>query len=85
MIERLSGEYNRGYTKAIQDIIEIFEYVNFEIVTVRKKRMDYKTAMKLLKTILSERMNIRDRIGNGYIRWNVQKQDFEYFQRSDKK
>lgn len=85
MLERLSGEYNRGYTKAIQDIIEIFEYVNFEIVNVRKKRMNYKTAMKLLKTILSERMNIRDRIGNGFIRWNVQKQDFEYFQRSDKK
>lgn len=85
MLERLSGDYNRGYTKAIQDIIEIFEYVNFEIVNVRKKRMNYKTAMKLLKTILSERMNIRDRIGNGFIRWNVQKQDFEYFQRRDKK
>lgn len=85
MLERLSGDYNRGYTKAIQDIIEIFKYVNFEIVNVRKKRMNYKTAMKLLKTILSERMNIRDRIGNGFICWNVQKQDFEYFQRSDKK
>lgn len=84
MIERLSGEYNRGYTKAIQDIIEIFEYVNNEL-TFRKKRMNYKLAMQLLKTILSERQNIRDRIGDGFIRWSIQKQDFEYFQRSNKK
>lgn len=84
MIERLSGDYNRGYTKAIQDIIKIFEYVNNEL-TFRKKRMNYKLAMQLLKTILSERQNIRDRIGDGFIRWSIQKQDFEYFQRSNKK
>ena len=80
-IERLSGDFVRGYTKAIQSIIKIFEYVNDEL-TYRKKRMNYKLAMKLLKTILTERENIREE-RDGSIRWNIQKEDFEFYQRKD--
>ena len=29
--DRLSGDYIRGYTKAIKDIIEVFDYVNDDL------------------------------------------------------
>ena len=82
--DRLSCDYVSGYTQAIVDIINIFEYVNNEM-NMRKMRMNYKLVMKLLKTIFNERGNIRDRIGDGFIRWNLQRKDFEYYQRSGKK
>ena len=44
--------------------------------------MNYKLAMKLLKTILTERENIREE-RDGSIRWNIQKEDFEFYQRKD--
>lgn len=30
--DRLSADYNKGYTKAIKDIIDIFSYVNEDIL-----------------------------------------------------
>lgn len=76
-IERLSGDYNRGYTKAITDIQEIFEYVKPDLKH-HHKGMSFKIADDLLKTILENRMNIRDNM-NGFIRWNGNENTFEYF------
>ena len=76
-MERLSGDYIRGYTKAIQDITEIFEYIQ-EDLNHHKKRFSGKIALDLLKVILENREAIRER-RKGFIRWNGQKEGFEYF------
>ena len=81
MFERLSGDYNRGYTQAIQDIAEIFEYIDSALL-YHHKRLNMKLARKLLKTILIHREKIRDR-WNGFIRWNAQTEDFEYYSKGD--
>lgn len=35
-IEKLSGDFIRGYTKAIQDISEMFNYVNNDLKCHKK-------------------------------------------------
>lgn len=37
-IEKLSGDFIRGYTKAIQDVSEVFEYVGDDL-KYHKKRL----------------------------------------------
>ena len=74
-ITRLSCDFNRGYTKAIQDIIKIFKYVNIDL-KYHHKLMTYKWAMKLLECCLENRMKLRDDL-NGFIRVNGD--DFEFF------
>lgn len=81
-LERLSGDYNRGYTRAIQDIIEIFEYIQMDLEH-HHKRMNQKLAIQLLNTILKERAKIRDFSG-GFIRFNGQLNGFEYFKRGER-
>ena len=76
-MERLSGDYIRGYTKAIQDITEIFEYIQ-EDLKHHKKQFSGKIALDLLKVILENREAIRER-WNGFIRWNSRKNGFEFF------
>ena len=58
-IEKLSGDFIRGYTKAIQDISEVFDYVNNDL-KCHKKRLNDKLAKELLKCILENRENIRE-------------------------
>lgn len=77
-IERLSGDYNRGYTAAIQDIIEIFNYIQSDLKH-HHKTLTAKNSIELLNTILNNRMYIRDQIGNGFIRWNCKLSKFEYY------
>ena len=87
-IERLSGDYIRGYTKAIQDIAEIFEYIQLDL-KFHHKNMNGKLSIKLLKTILENREEIRERTEisggdakkEGIVRWNCMKEDFEWFRR----
>lgn len=76
MIERLSGDFVRGYTKAIQDISEIVLYVQSDLKH-HKKTLNAKTMDKLMKCCLINRENIREK-RNGFIRWNSQKNDFEW-------
>jgi hypothetical protein len=75
---RLSGDFNRGYTKAIQDIIEIVKYVQPDLkhhhTTLNAKKIE-----ALLKCCLDNRGYLRDSIGNGFIRWNGVKNEFEYY------
>lgn len=84
MIERLSGEFIRGYTKAIMDIQEITRYINNELSS-RHKQMNYKMIDLLLRCCLKNREKLRDStagITDGFIRWNQDKNDFEYFERN---
>ena len=65
-MDKLNGAYIRGYTKAIQDIIEVFEYMNDDL-THNNMRMNYKWVQKILKCCLENREKLReDR--NGYVR-----------------
>lgn len=65
-MDKLNGEYIRGYTKAIQDIILVFEIVNNDL-THNNMRMNYKWVQKILKCCLENREKLReDR--NGYVR-----------------
>lgn len=77
-MDRLSGDWNRGYTRAIQDIIEIFDYIKPDLKH-HHKALTGNVTRQLLDVILKERGNIRDHIGDGFIRYNGQKQDFEYY------
>lgn len=81
IIEKLSGDFIRGYTKAIQDISEVFDYVNNDL-KCHKKRLNNKLAKELLKCILENRENIRED-KNGFIRWNCVLNKFEWFKRSE--
>ena len=77
MIERLSGEYNRGYTQAIQDITEVFEYIQPDL-KYHHKNLNGKLSITLLNTILDNREKIREK-RNGFIRWNCIKKESEWF------
>lgn len=63
---RLSGDFNRGYTKAIQDMIEVFDYVNDDLQH-HHMRMNYAWAEKVLKCCLENREKLREN-RNGFIR-----------------
>lgn len=76
-IERPSSGYIRGYTRAIQDIIEIFTYVH-EDMKEYKKHFNIQRIMRLLNLILEYRDNFRENF-SGFIRWNNNKQDFEFY------
>lgn len=76
-IERLSGDYIRGYTKAIQDITDVFDYIRDDLRR-HNVRFNSDTANKLLKTCLMHREQIREDM-NGFIRWNANKKDFEWY------
>lgn len=76
MLERLSGDYNRGYTRAIQDIQEIFAYSQ-EDLRRHHKSLSYRLSLALLRCCLENREKLRERRG-GFIRFNEQAQGFEW-------
>lgn len=80
-IERLFGDYIRGYTKAILDIAEIFEYIQQDLKH-HHKNLNGKLSVILLKTILDNREKIRENF-NGFIRWNCIDKEFEWFCKRD--
>lgn len=82
-MDRLSGDFNRGYTKAIQDITEVFTYVQDDLL-YHKKRLNFKLAIEILKLCLHNRESIREN-RSGFIRWNTQKQGLEFFTPNEKK
>lgn len=65
-LPRLSGDFNKGYMKAIKDITDAFVYIN-EDLQHHKMRMNYKWAEKILKCCLENREKLRDD-WNGFIR-----------------
>lgn len=76
-IEKLSGEYIRGYTKAIRDITEILNYVSQDLKN-HHKTMNINMINRLMNFCLINREKIREDM-NGFIRWNSQLADFEWF------
>ena len=82
MLERLSGEYNRGYTKGIQDIIEVFDYIQGDLKH-HKKRLTEKLAKDLLKCCLENRERLRESV-NGFIRYNGKTEQFEFYENREK-
>lgn len=78
-MERLSGDFNRGYTKAIQDIEDVFVYVQCDL-TGHKKRFNYKLIIRLLELFLKHRENFREN-RDGFIRWNTKLNNLEFFER----
>jgi hypothetical protein len=76
-LPRLSGDYIRGYTKAIQDMQEVFNYIESDL-THHKKRLNMKLAKELLACFLTNREKVREN-RNGFIRWNCVTKEFEWF------
>lgn len=68
--ERLSGNFNRGYTKAIQDIIKVYGCVNEE-VKCKKLKWNIGLILKVLDCFLVNREKFRDDKGSsiGFIRF----------------
>ena len=81
-LHRLSGDFNRGYTKAIQDMMEIFEYIQSDLA-YHHKRLNAKTLKELVKCFLDNREKLRDE-WNGFIRYNGITKSFEFFNSDEK-
>ena len=70
---RLSGDFNRGYSKAILDIIKVFDYMNSDL-KAHNMRMNYNWADKILKCCLENRDKLREDC-NGFIRTEKSESD----------
>ena len=81
-LERVSGDYVRGYTKAIQDIQKTLLSVEDDFC-FHKKRLNTKLFKELLDCCLKNREKLReDR--NGFIRHNWITNKFEWFSGKEK-
>lgn len=78
-MEYLSGDFIRGYTKAIKDIEDVFVYVQDDL-TQHKKRFNFKLIIRLLELFLNNRANFREN-RDGFIRWNPKLNNLEFFER----
>ena len=65
-LPRLSGDFVRGYTKAIQDMENAFICVNQDLIH-HKMRLNYDWAMKILHCFLMNREKFREN-RNGFLR-----------------
>ncbi len=77
MLEKLSGDYIRGYTKAIQDMQEVFTYIQPDLKH-HHKNVNNKLSLSLLSCCLENREKLRER-QEGFIRFNGQTNSFEWF------
>lgn len=82
-MERLSGDFNRGYTRAIQDIEDVFVYVQNDL-EAHKKRFNFKLIVRLLELFLRYRENFREN-RSGFIRWNTGLNNLEFFNPKERK
>ena len=83
MVERLSGDFNRGYTKAILDLISTVDYV-YDDLRFHHKTFNYLVLKKFLKCCLDNREMLRDSqmtgSGKNCIRWNKRLNNFEFYE-----
>lgn len=75
-MDRLSGDFNRGYTKAILDAMKIFNSVESDL-RHHHKSLTHKKSLELLNCILKNRESIREG-RSGFIRCN-QEGEFEFY------
>lgn len=73
--ERLSGDYNRGYTQAIQDIMENYEACENDLKR-GNKRLTSKLTKKFLKCFLENKAILREKCG-GFIFYNLKEEQFK--------
>lgn len=76
--ERLSGDYIRGYTKAIRDVEESV-VSNLLALKVQKVKWSIKIIKELFECIMEHRAKIREK-KNGFVRWNVISKKFEWYE-----
>lgn len=81
-MERIQWGYSDGYRQALLDVAEALDGV-FDGMAHFHKRMTQKYAAKFMKCMIDNRMNLRERRDHGFIRYNGQKDDFEYFDRDN--
>lgn len=80
-MDRLSGDFNRGYTKAILDTIKIFNSVESDL-RHHHKALTHKLTLELLNCIMKNRDAIREG-RSGFIRYNHVKGEFEYYGKTE--
>ena len=76
-MERLSGEFNRGYTQALKDLEESLPGVIMDLKYNRKK-ITPKLMKEYVECCIRHREQLRENL-EGFIRWNKQLDGFEYF------
>lgn len=81
-LPRLSGEFNRGYTKAIQDLLKETKSVQYDL-KIHKRNMNYKYLEELLRLFLENRENFREDKA-GFIRYNVGKKELEFYKKGER-
>lgn len=79
--DKLSRDFNRGYTRAIQDIQEVFTYIQPDL-KYHHKNLNGKLSLSLLQCCLKNRERIREK-RTGFIRYNGQKKEFEWFDKKN--
>lgn len=78
-LSKLSGEYNRGYTKALMDFQKILDYIVLDLKS-HHKNLTTKLAKKLIQCCIENRGNLRDYENiDGFIRYNSKTEEFEYY------
>jgi len=76
-VERLSGDFNRGYTKAIQDMEDVFVQVQQDL-NGHKKRFNFNLIIRTVELFLKNRENFREN-RDGFIRWNTTLNNLEFY------
>lgn len=77
-MEKLSGEYNRGFTQGLLAVQEVFKYIQPDLAH-HKKRLTPKLIDELLKCCIDNRENLRESV-NGFIRYNGKTSSFEFYE-----
>lgn len=77
-MERLSGEYNRGFTKGLLTIQEVIKYIQLDLAH-HKKRLTPKLMDDLVQCCIENRERLRESI-NGFIRYNGTTKSFEFYE-----
>lgn len=68
MIDKLSGDYNKGFTKGIQKVLNGFDGFCSDL-KYNNKRLTEKNVKDYLKCCLANRELLRD-FDDSFIRWN---------------
>lgn len=76
MFERLDGGFVSGYTKAIMDIMDVFNYIEDDL-RWHKKKITSKTVKEILKCFLENRETFREDQTRYFMRWNCKENKFE--------
>jgi hypothetical protein len=77
-MERLSGEYNRGFTQGLLAVQEVLKYIQQDLAH-HKKRLTPKLMDDLMQCCIKNRERLRESM-NGFIRYNGKTNSFEFYE-----